>query len=200
MDKSSDRHTERRQQSIERLERAALEILRRKSYGDIRIEDITSRAGMAKGSLYMYFKGKDELYHRIVKKYFIDRLNMVGRQLLEVEDSRQAVLGLIDFIFDPGEESEYLEFFYRSAMDKQLLELVREDMEQYARGFMDIISGHLERIGLENPRERTMILMAALDALFMYRYLGLFSRPYWESGPEQDKLRRELIRMIGIEG
>jgi len=45
---------------------AALKIFYQRGYGSISVEDIAREAKVAKGTIYLYFKDKDELFFRSV--------------------------------------------------------------------------------------------------------------------------------------
>ena len=58
------RLTRRQQQALEtkdRIFQAAMEVINEKGFGNTTIEDITSRAGVASGSFYTYFKSKETI-------------------------------------------------------------------------------------------------------------------------------------------
>jgi len=59
--------------------RAAIRILNKKEYSDCPIEDIARAAGIGKGTVYLYFKSKEELYFSIM-------LNVIGGMKGIVED------------------------------------------------------------------------------------------------------------------
>ncbi len=63
---------ERRAQIIE----AALACFTRKGYNNTTMADIVAKSGMSKGSLYWYFKSKDELFEATIQSAFMN----VGRQ------------------------------------------------------------------------------------------------------------------------
>ncbi|MCP4539642.1 MAG: TetR/AcrR family transcriptional regulator [Chloroflexi bacterium] len=63
-----DVSTERRVQIIE----AALICFTRKGYNNTTMDDIVTESGMSKGSLYWYFKSKDELFAEAILTVFMD--------------------------------------------------------------------------------------------------------------------------------
>jgi AcrR family transcriptional regulator len=63
---------ERRTQIIE----AALACFTRKGYNNTTMDDIVAESGLSKGSLYWYFKSKDELFEAAMLSVFMD----VGEQ------------------------------------------------------------------------------------------------------------------------
>lgn len=63
-DNNSTRLTRRQQQALEtkdRIFQAAMEVINEKGFNNTTIEDITSRAGVANGSFYTYFKSKETI-------------------------------------------------------------------------------------------------------------------------------------------
>ncbi len=199
MVKPIDKHARRRQQSIERLQGAALKVLAGKNYSAIRVEDITDEAGMAKGSLYMYFKSKDDLYVKMIKKYFLNEIWKNVGQFLVIQDSREALRWLVDLHFEPGFEYQYLDVFYRAVMDKSLLELIRPDLEKFIDRFLKLMERHFTAIGAENPSQRAYAMFVLLDALFNYRFLKLGGNWHWKSPMAMERLKSEVLRLLSLE-
>lgn len=54
---------------------AAREILEARDYHDIRMEDVAARAGVAKGTLYLYFPTKERLFGALAKDLFEQTLS-----------------------------------------------------------------------------------------------------------------------------
>jgi AcrR family transcriptional regulator len=48
---------------------AALEEFTRHGYAGTRLEDVAARAGVTKGTIYVYFPSKDQLFRAVVKKF-----------------------------------------------------------------------------------------------------------------------------------
>ena len=199
MVKPIDRHARRRRESIERLMEAALKILSMKNYSAIRVEDITEQAGMAKGSLYMYFKGKGDLYVRVIKKYFLDEMEKNVDKFLALEDSRKALRWLVELHFNLESEIPNLDVFYRAVMDKSLLELIHPDLEESIDRFLDLMERHFTAIGAENPPQRAYTMFVLLDALFYYRFLKLGGNWHWESPGNVESLKKEVLRLMDLE-
>ena len=199
MSEPIDKHAQRRQQSIERLQEAALKVLAVKNYSAIRVEDITEQAGMAKGSLYMYFKGKGDLYVRVIKKYFLDEMERNADQFLALEDSRKALRWLVELHFNLEFEIPNLDVFYRAVMDKSLLELIHPDLEEAIDRFLKLMERHFTAIGAENPQQRAYAMFVLLDALFYYRFLKLGGNWHWESPGNVESLKKEVLRLLDLD-
>jgi len=61
----------------ERIIQAAIESFSRTGFDRTKMDDIAKRLGLSKGTLYLYFKSKEELFHAICESY----LNALKKQL-----------------------------------------------------------------------------------------------------------------------
>src|SRR6187455_782508 len=53
---------------------AALEVFGERGLAGARLEDIARRAGVSKGTIYLYFSNKEELFREVVRAVVVDRL------------------------------------------------------------------------------------------------------------------------------
>lgn len=65
---SPARRRRKKARSGEILE-AALEEFTRYGYAGTRLEDVAARAGVTKGTIYVYFPGKEQLFYAVVRKF-----------------------------------------------------------------------------------------------------------------------------------
>src|SRR3954464_3978944 len=77
---------ERPQQIIE----AALTIFGERGLAASRLEDIAKLAGLSKGTIYLYFPNKEELFREVVRSTVVPKL----------EEREQAYLGAVDAATD----------------------------------------------------------------------------------------------------
>jgi AcrR family transcriptional regulator len=75
------RRAKERNRRIKTIEAAAKAIFFKKGYFDTTIDEIASRAELSKGTLYYYFKNKDELYVLLM----MPMIEKLGRQLADFE-------------------------------------------------------------------------------------------------------------------
>ncbi len=59
---------------------AALDLFGEKGYASTRLEDVAKRAGVSKGTLYLYFENKEELFKAVVRENLVSAIG-------EAEDS-----------------------------------------------------------------------------------------------------------------
>jgi AcrR family transcriptional regulator len=65
---SEPRWTRRKDARPEEITRAALELFVERGYAATRLEDVAARAGVSKGTLYLYFANKAELFKAVVRE------------------------------------------------------------------------------------------------------------------------------------
>ncbi|HEX6140111.1 MAG TPA: TetR/AcrR family transcriptional regulator [Candidatus Limnocylindria bacterium] len=53
---------------------AAFEVFSEQGYARARLEDVAQRAGVSKGTLYCYFKSKDDLFRAMVRHHVVGRI------------------------------------------------------------------------------------------------------------------------------
>jgi AcrR family transcriptional regulator len=108
MDKPTERHLrswQRRKQARpgEILE-AALAVFAEKGYAAARMEDIAVRAGVTKGTIYLYFPSKEEVFKSLARQH-------IGENLLLAAEQAKA--------FD-GSAFDFLSIFYAAFLDRMI--------------------------------------------------------------------------------
>jgi AcrR family transcriptional regulator len=68
------RWTRRKEARPEEITNAALELFVERGFANTRLEDVASRAGVSKGTLYLYFANKEELFKAVVRESLVARL------------------------------------------------------------------------------------------------------------------------------
>jgi len=66
--KTEPRWTRRKHARPEEITAAALEVFVERGYAGSRLEDVATRAGVSKGTLYLYFDNKEELFKAVVRE------------------------------------------------------------------------------------------------------------------------------------
>lgn len=116
---------------------AALDCFAERGFAATRLEDVAARAGVTKGTLYLYFPGKEELFKALVRQELlpnIERLEaaaagpgsaaeMLGRLVAvwatDVAPSRFAVLPKL-MIAEAGNFPELAKFYLREVIQRSL--------------------------------------------------------------------------------
>jgi len=75
---------------------AALECFAERGFAATRLEDVAARAGVTKGTAYLYFKNKEELFEAVVRRYIVPVIEQLeaARQPGPVAELLAKVAGL----------------------------------------------------------------------------------------------------------
>src|SRR5919107_2707961 len=73
----------------EAILRAATRVFARNGYFNAKVADIAASAGVADGTVYLYFKSKEEILHSIFDRSVGDAIQEVRKQLASISDPRE---------------------------------------------------------------------------------------------------------------
>ncbi len=73
--KSKPRWERRKDARPQEVLAAALDIFVERGYAATRLDDVAARAGVSKGTLYLYFENKEELFKAVVRENLVPALN-----------------------------------------------------------------------------------------------------------------------------
>jgi AcrR family transcriptional regulator len=83
---------------------AALEIFDQRGLAGARLDDIARRAGVSKGTIYLYFPNKEELFREVVRAVIVDRLREAAAKASEgdpVNELNRYLRAYWDFVRSP---------------------------------------------------------------------------------------------------
>jgi AcrR family transcriptional regulator len=169
-----DRAEERRQQIME----AALACFARKGYHKTTMDDIVAESGLSKGTLYWYFKNKDDLFISLIKSYFLS----IGQDIsaiLEQDATASHKLRAIaqetaQFFLETKEFfNVFLEFWMLSALNEELNQLFSNILIQYREVLARVITQGIEAGEFKpvDARQLAFPVMAVYDGLAFYAML-----------------------------
>jgi AcrR family transcriptional regulator len=81
--KPAPRWSRRKQARPAELTRAGLELFVERGYAATRLDDVAKRAGVSKGTLYLYFDSKEELFKAVVREGLVPALERGERMVDE---------------------------------------------------------------------------------------------------------------------
>jgi AcrR family transcriptional regulator len=112
---------------IEAILDAAEAVIAEVGYPDANTNAIAARAGMSPGSLYQFFRNKDEIVAALARRY-VDRLDEFWQVQLTPEVARQPLPDLVDRLLDAvvafkSAQPAFWPLFYGSALPDRLAEV-----------------------------------------------------------------------------
>jgi AcrR family transcriptional regulator len=90
-DSSAKRWTRRKEARPQELVAAALSLFVARGYAATRLEDVASAAGVSKGTVYLYFANKEELFKAVVQENLVPAL-AEGEALIDTFDGTSEAL------------------------------------------------------------------------------------------------------------
>jgi AcrR family transcriptional regulator len=198
--RASRRSAALRDERRAQLVNAARDVFGQKGYHAATVDDITRAAGVAKGTFYLYFEEKREVYYELVRT-FLGHVKDIGasvaREVHTPTDffarSEDAANELVRVFV---EHHKLARLTYRESMslDPELERLLRDFYRELARVEADNI-----RLGIE------LGLFRAVDPMICaYAHIGMVERValallHEPSPPEPKLVARELLS-IAFEG
>jgi AcrR family transcriptional regulator len=81
--KSNPRWLRRKDERPRELVAAALQLFVERGFAATRLEDVAARAGVSKGTLYLYFASKEDLFRAVVRRGLVESIEIAERQVRE---------------------------------------------------------------------------------------------------------------------
>jgi AcrR family transcriptional regulator len=91
------RWTRRKEARPAELMAAALDLFVERGFASTRLEDVAARAGVSKGTLYLYFSSKEELFKAVIRSGIVPLIERGERQLEEHKGAASELLRDIVF-------------------------------------------------------------------------------------------------------
>jgi AcrR family transcriptional regulator len=90
--KRKPRWHRRKEQRPGEIVAAALELFVEGGYAATKLEDVARRAGVTKGTMYLYFESKEALFKAMVRQTLIPHIEVLEQQLEHVEGNTRDLL------------------------------------------------------------------------------------------------------------
>ena len=124
----------------EQILQAAEEIFIQKGFGNARMEDIANETGLSKGTIYLYFKSKDDLIIATLERVFQRDFQKMDDLDISQMTATEAIWKFVDFATVGASALQRLmpvtyEFLALATRDS----VVQQALQQYFRHYMEIL-------------------------------------------------------------
>ena len=189
----AQRWTRRKDERAPEILEAALASFAEKGFAGTRMDDIAARAGITKGTIYLYFKSKEELFKALARQSIGERILAITQQLEGADGSAAEQLRFVlttlghfastsdrvvlprVLLAEAGNFPELAEFWRKEIIDRGLGLFTMIVKRGIARGeFRKVAPGHAARLCVAPLL--VLILWRTLFARFdaePYDYQGL---------------------------
>ncbi len=159
-----------RQLAKESILKAAMELFIKQGYHATSISDIAIQAGVSKGLLYNYFKGKEELLATMVDARvgeIVEVMDQAKAIDTPVEQIKHIIEGAIDNVYDRPEEFRfYLHPQTQPEADHELIKYSRFLIEENGRQF-EFQCKIFEKLGAKESRKRSLYFPSTLQGIML---------------------------------
>ncbi len=158
---------------------AAMQVFSQKGVAKAKMIDIAKAAGIGKGTIYEYFRSKEEIFNEAFNAMFSDMDTMLNDVLQDTEDPMQKLILIIGITLDyhekdGGEFAGVMMDFWAEGIrtkNEEVLNTInlKQIYEQYRTMISQIVREGIEKgiFKAVDPTAFAAITIAALDGLFL---------------------------------
>jgi len=163
--------------------RAAVDVFAERGYFSARMREVAARAGVADGTLYLYFKGKEDLLVSILEEHADAFLARARRDLAHIAGARERLRRLIErHLVSLGRDRALAQVFQIELRHTRrfLRRVARGPVAQYLRLLEEVIAeGAREGVFRDDvpPELAARVVFGAVDELVTAWVLAARPRP-----------------------
>jgi AcrR family transcriptional regulator len=180
-----------------KIMQAAIEIFAKNGFDRTRMEDIAMAAGLAKGTLYLYFKNKEDLFYAICDH----NLKELRNQLSRVFNRKENIMLDARKFYDEyrkeslGGDTIWFEMIALSTRSPRLRKILTENQNKVYQVVKEVLKTQIERGFL---REDINVDVTASALIALYNGLALNKLLLQTTDSENQKAWIEMIRTLII--
>jgi AcrR family transcriptional regulator len=179
----------------EKIMQSAMENFAKHGFDRTRMEDIASAAGLAKGTLYLYFKNKEGLFYAICDH----NLGELRNQLSRLFDRKENIMLDAERFYDEyqkgslGEDTIWFEMIALSTRSPRLKKILSENQRKVHQVVKEFLKKQIERGFLTEDID---IDIVASTLIALYNGLAVNKLLLQTSNSESQKAWVETIRAL----
>lgn len=147
----------------QKLLKAATDEFSNTSFFDVSINKIINNANISRGSFYMYFEGKEELFEYILDSYSSNLIEIVKKELINSNgDLRESFINLYDELLIRISKIKYKIFFRNVFL---FLNLKREKIENKGKILFEEVKSYISTYNIKNA-DLNFVFLVLMHNLF----------------------------------
>lgn len=153
---------------------AAITVFARKGIFDTRIADIANEAGIGKGTVYEYFKSKEEVIDASIERFMAEVFEKLGAEVFFISDPIKKIQIMIEktvelFHKEMENKSFYVDIFRESLSSKKRNLIMRDMYKQYRGMIAEILNDGIKRGELReiDTAMTASYIIGALDGMVL---------------------------------
>jgi TetR/AcrR family transcriptional repressor of uid operon len=179
----------------ERIIQSAVENFAKKGFDKTRMEDIAASCGLAKGTLYLYFKSKEDLFFALCE-YNLEQLR---NQLSRSFSKKESIMSDAERFYDEyrraslGADTIWFEMIALSTRNPKLRKILAENQNKVYQAVKEFLKAQIERGFF---REDIDVDAIAAGLIALYNGLATNKLLLQTSNSESQRVWTETIRAI----
>jgi len=169
MPRTKEQYEEIRKSSKQRILSAALEVFANQGYHSATVDAITKKAGISKGLMYNYFKGKDD----VLKELMIGMMDALMCEYMPLKPgqkfTRDDIVNFINIGIDLVlEKPHFWKLYFSVFVQPEVMAIVYEKMMEVAKPYMIGLADYFKEKGIENPEVIMRYFSAVMDGIQLH--------------------------------
>jgi AcrR family transcriptional regulator len=158
----------------ERIINAAARLFGERHFHQVLLDDIAARAGVSKGTLYLYFKDKDDLYLALILHGKQRLFEQVQQTIRGLQSPEEKLLGLVSKMLEFCAEAPYFrELIQRAETSQSAVQTtaLHQSRAQFLNLLIEIIDelNASERWAVADPELAALALMGMMREVIRWR-------------------------------
>ena len=172
-EKRQARFEQLRETSMERIERAALELFAHNGFGNTSISQIATAAGVSKGLMYNYYESKEALLQAIIQNGFELGQGMVESSIEQAKGPEEVLQLVVESSFtEVLKNPEYWKLMTSLALQEDVMKTIAPEVEAKRKELLAFGKNLYKQLGYPNPMEQALLFAATLDGVMLHYILA----------------------------
>lgn len=165
MPRSKEQFENMRQEKVEIIKSAALDLFATEGYHATSINKIARKANISKGLLYNYFESKEALLLSIIYEGFEGLIQLVDPNQDGVL-SEEEMVNFIKSLFDELKASiSHWRLYYAVFFQPDVYELIKDQFTEMYTNLTALFTDYFKHHGIEEPEKEALVFGSLIDGI-----------------------------------
>jgi len=147
---------------------AALKIFSQKGYKTTTMALIAKEAGISKGSIYNYYKNKEDLLTQIIDKGFSSFFDFLETEKLRNFNDEMLKKYIRKSMNDFKDNLEHWKIYFSLIIQPEITNILESKIMEMAMPLLNAITEYFTQKGKKNPYLEMRVLIATLDGIGLH--------------------------------
>lgn len=171
--KTTEQFNEIREKSRQKIKDVALELFASNGYHNTAVSKIAQAAGVSKGLLYNYYKGKEALLLDIINDALIFKEENFISILKQDKEGEEILADFLNHVVDEVETHlQYWKLLTAISFQTEVQAILKPMFEEKMGEYMPVGIALFTKLGYEKPWQEMLLFSAAVDGILL-QYMNM---------------------------